>query len=326
MTDEPIRVGVIGVGNMGQHHARVYSELLEADLVGVHDVDSPQAEEIAGQYDTEVLSIEEMIATADAVSIAVPTQYHYEITRKCLESGLATLVEKPLVADIERGEELVDLVAQHDVPLQVGHIERFNPAIEALSGIVPQLDVVAIDARRLGPDPGREIQDTVVSDLMIHDLDVVTSLVDSDIDSIQATGTAEGRYATATLEFDDGIVASLTASRKTQQKVRELNITADDRLVKVDYLDQSIEIHRQSAPEFITDDGDVRYRHESIVERPVVDNVEPLKNELESFLNVVDTGDEPVVSGTDALQTLEYLHEIDSRAFDDSRVTHETVR
>jgi len=315
MTDSPIRVGVIGVGSMGQHHARVYNELPDADLIGIHDVDTAQAEEIAEQYGTDVWPIDELISKVDAVSIAVPTQYHHDIAKKCLERDVAVLLEKPLVADPERGEKLVELAAERDLPLQVGHIERFNPAVETLAEIVPQLDIVAIEARRLGPDPGREIKDSVVADLMIHDLDVVLSLVDSDIESVQSSGTAEGSYATSTIGFVDGTVASLTASRKTQQKIRELAVTTEDRLIKVDYLDQSVEIHRQSAPEYITDDGDIRYRHESIIERPIVDNVEPLKNELRSFLETVRTEDEPVVTGAEGLNVLRWINEIDEQAF-----------
>ncbi|WP_280537350.1 Gfo/Idh/MocA family oxidoreductase [Halopenitus sp. POP-27] len=315
MTDSSLSVGVIGVGSMGQHHARVYSELANADLIGVSDVDPDRAEQIATEYGTDALSMDELIGAVDAVSIAVPTEYHYEVARKCIENGVSILVEKPFVSDVEEGEELIELAEQHGVQIQVGHIERFNPAVEALEEIVPHLEVTAVDARRLGPDPDREIDDSVVSDLMIHDVDIVLSLIDSDIDSIQTAGTAEGRYATSTLTFVDDTISSLTASRQTQQKVRELTITADDRYVKVDYLDQSIEIHRQSAPEFITDDGSMKYRHESIVEHPVVENIEPLKNELQSFLEAVAEDNTPPVSGTDGLEAVKIIQEIDEQAF-----------
>ncbi|MGQ4554927.1 Gfo/Idh/MocA family oxidoreductase [Halobellus sp. GM3] len=315
MSERPVPVGVIGVGSMGQHHARVYNELADATLVGVYDVDSERAKQIAAEYETDALSLDELITAVDAVSIAVPTEYHYDIARNCIESNISILVEKPFVSKAEEGKDLIELADQHGVQIQVGHIERFNPAVEALEEIVPQLDVTAVDARRLGPDPGREIKDTVVSDLMIHDVDIVSSLIDSDIASIQTAGTAEGRYAASTLTFADGTVASLTASRQTQQKIRELTITATDRYVKVDYLDQSIEIHRQSAPDFITDDGSVKYRHESIVENPVVENVEPLKNELQSFLEAVAADTTPSVSGTEGLEVVKIVQEIDEQAF-----------
>lgn len=325
MTDSPLSVGVIGVGAMGQHHARVYSELAESTLIGVYDADSERAEQIAAEYGTDAISIDELIASADAVSIAVPTEYHYEIARRCIENGLSVLVEKPFVSNIKEGEKLIDLAEQRGVQIQVGHIERFNPAVEALADIVPQLDVTAVDANRLGPDPGRDIKDTVVSDLMIHDVDIVLSLIDAEIESIQTSGTAGGRYAASTLTFSDDTIASLTASRQTQKKVRELTITASDRFVKVDYLDQSIEIHRQSAPEFITDDGSVKYRHESIVEHPAVENVEPLKNELQSFLEAVTADETPVVSGADGLEAVRVIQEIDNQAFGTKEV-NETVQ
>lgn len=325
MTDSPLSVGVIGVGSMGQHHARIYSELANATLIGVYDVDSEQAEQTAIEYGTDAMAIDELIANVDAVSIAVPTEYHYEIARKCIENGVSILVEKPFTSEVEKGEELIELAEEYGVQIQVGHIERFNPAVEALADIVPQLDVTAVDANRLGPDPGREIKDTVVSDLMIHDIDIVLSLIDSEIESIQTAGTAGGQYAASTLTFTDDTVATLTASRQTQQKIRELTITASDRLVKVDYLDQSIEIHRQSAPEFITDDGSVKYRHESIVEHPVVENIEPLKNELQSFLEAVAEGDTPPVSGIDGLEAVKIVQQIDEQAFG-TEESNETVQ
>jgi len=315
MTESSLSVGVIGVGSMGQHHARVYSELAGATLTGVYDADSERAETIAAEYGTDAMPIDELIAGVDAVSIAVPTEYHYEIARRCIESGVSVLVEKPFVSEVEKGEELIELAEQYGVQIQVGHIERFNPAVEALSDIVPQLDMTAVDASRLGPDPGREIKDTVVSDLMIHDIDIVLSLIDSEIESVQTAGTADGGYAASTLTFTDDTVATLTASRETQQKIRELTVTASDRLVKVDYLDQSIEIHRQSAPEFITDDGSVKYRHEGIVEHPVVENIEPLKNELQSFLDAVAADETPPVSGVDGLEAVKIIQEIDEQAF-----------
>lgn len=320
MADSSLSIGVIGVGSMGKHHARVYSELAGATLIGVYDVNSEQAENIAVKYETEVLSMDELFTTADAVSIAVPTEYHYEVARSCIENGLSILVEKPLVAEVEKGEKLIELAEQNDVQIQVGHIERFNPAIEALADVIPQLNVTAVDANRLGPDPDREIKDTVVLDLMIHDVDIVLSLIDSDIASIQTAGNAGGRYAVSTLTFTDDTVASLTASRQTQQKVRELTITAADRYIKVDYLDQSIEIHRQSVPEFITDEGGVGYRHESVVEHPVIENIEPLKNELQSFLDAVAADETPTVSGTDGLKAVKIIQEINRQAFDTEEV------
>lgn len=316
MTDGPLPVGVIGVGSMGQHHARVYSEMAESTLIGVSDVDEHRADEIAERYGTSGYALESLLSAVEAVSIAVPTQYHYEIAKACLEHDVNVLIEKPFVDDFDAGIELIEAADDRGLVLQVGHIERFNPAVQQLVDIVPQLDIIAVEARRLGPDPGRVIDDSVVTDLMIHDIDIISSLLNSEVDSIQAAGNANGRYAAATLRYENDIVGSLTASRTTEQKVRELHITAEERFIKMNYLDQSIEIHRQSAPEYVTDDGAVRYRHESIVERLAVDNIEPLKNELQSFLEAISTSSEPVVSGEDGLQAMQIAQDIDAIAFD----------
>ncbi|WP_458188932.1 Gfo/Idh/MocA family oxidoreductase [Haladaptatus sp. NG-WS-4] len=312
---EPITAAVVGVGSMGRHHARVYSELPDVKLVGIHDVDETRATEVARDHGTRAVSLETAIDDADVVSIAVPTPYHYETARKCIEGGVHVLVEKPFVADIEEGRDLLARAEEADVIVQVGHIERFNPAIRTLSEIVSELDIIAIDAQRLGPPPkGRAVDVSAVMDLMIHDLDVLLSIVDDDIASVAALGTRDNRYASASIEFDGGVVAGLTASRVTQEKVRKLSITAEDCRVNVDYTDQSVEIHRHSMPEYIEDNGDLRYRHESIVERPTVENGEPLKNEIRSFVRTVKSGGTPVVTGEDGLRVLEIARKIDGLA------------
>ncbi|WP_458205193.1 Gfo/Idh/MocA family oxidoreductase [Haladaptatus sp. NG-SE-30] len=314
---EPINAAVIGVGSMGRHHARVYSELPDVKLVGLHDVDETQAAEVARDHGTRAVSMTTLIDEADIVSIAVPTPYHYETARKCIEGGLHILVEKPFVAEVDEGRDLLARAAEAGVTVQVGHIERFNPAIRTLSEIVSELDIIAIDAQRLGPPPaGRAVDVSAVMDLMIHDLDVLLSIVDDDISSVAAVGTRDNRYASASIQFDGGIVADLTASRVTQEKVRKLSITAEDCRVNVDYTDQSVEIHRHSMPEYIEDNGDLRYRHESIVERPTVENGEPLKNELRSFVQCVTTDGTPVVTGEDGLRVLEIAQQIDGLASD----------
>ncbi|WP_227354034.1 Gfo/Idh/MocA family protein [Haladaptatus salinisoli] len=314
---EPVNAAVVGVGSMGRHHARVYSELPNVRLVGIHDVDEERAAEAARDHGTRAVSMETAVDEADVISIAVPTPYHYEMARKCIEGGVHVLVEKPFVADVDDGRDLLTRAEEAGVTVQVGHIERFNPAIRTLSEIVSDLDIIAIDAQRLGPPPaGRAVDVSAVMDLMIHDLDVLLSVVDDDISSVAAVGTRDNRYASASIQFDGGVVAGLTASRVTQEKVRKLSITAENCRVNVDYTDQSVEIHRHSLPEYIEDNGDLRYRHESIVERPTVENGEPLKNELRSFVRSATTGATPVVTGEDGLRVLELARKIDGLASD----------
>ena len=301
-----VRVGVLGVGSMGRHHARVYAESPNAELVGVSDADEGNAAEVAREYDTEALSTEDLLDAVDAVSVAVPSRYHLPVAMEALEAGVHTLVEKPLATTTADAEALVDAAAAAGVILQVGHIERFNPAVRTVSEFVEDLDLIAVDARRLGPpvENGRDVGDGVVLDLMIHDLDVLLSLVDSPVADVSAAGSPDDQYVAATVGFENDVVGSLTASRVTQRKVRELTLTATDCIVTVDYIDRSVRIHRRTRPEFLVNDGDLRYRSEQVVERPTVDNGEPLKKELESFLAAVQNGTDPIVSGEDGVAAL----------------------
>lgn len=310
-----VDVGVIGVGSMGNSHARVYSNLQDANLVGISDVDQTTAEEVAETYGTDVYDREDLVERVEAISVAVPTEHHFDISRECIEAGVDVLIEKPFVKDIEEGRTLVDLAEKHGVRIQVGHVERFNPAVLALDDILPDLEVIAYEARRLGPDITRGIQDSVVMDLMIHDLDVITSLVGDQPTNIQAKGTENGKHAGAILSFEKGVMASLLTSRVTQEKIRELRVTAKECFVKVDYLNSEVEIHRNSVPEFVTEGGDVKYRHESVIERPVVDSTEPLMNELAAFVEVVREDKQPVVSGRDGLSAVQLTQEVEKRAF-----------
>lgn len=317
---------VIGVGSMGRHHARVYSELPDVNLVGVYDVDEDQAREVAEDHGSRAMNMEALVHAADVASIAVPTQFHAEMARQCIDRGVDVLVEKPFVDDPEVGRELIDQANEEGVTIQVGHVERFNPAIRTLADIVADLDVIAIDTQRLGPPPeGRQVDESAVLDLMIHDIDVVLAMLGEDPDEITAHGIKNNQYATADLEFGGEIIASLTASRVTQQRVRKLSITAEDCRVNVDYIDRSVEIHRHSLPEYIEDNGDVRYRHESIVERPTVQTGEPLKNELEAFVAAATGDGDPVVSGEDGLRALEIAREIDDIAGEDEQETEAEV-
>jgi predicted dehydrogenase len=305
--------GVTGVGNSGEHHARVYSDLPSTSLVGVNDVDADRAAETAAEHRATAMSRDELLDAVDVVSVAVPTQYHYETVRACIERGVNVLVEKPFVDDLEQGRKLAAMADDAGVTLQVGHIERFNPATQVLADIVPDLDVVAVDIDRLGPPLDRDNEDNVVMDLMIHDLDILLSLVDSDVAKLSAVAR-DDCYVTSQFKFDDDSVATVTASRLTQEKVRKLSITAVSCRVNVDFIDQSVEIHRRSLPEYVESDGNIRYRHESVVERPMIETGEPLKAELASFVAAVEAGTEPVVTPEDALEVLEVLDRVETDA------------
>ncbi len=307
--DRPLRAGVLGVGSMGENHARVYSELQGVDLVGVTDLDSELAEGVARRYGTTALPEADLLAACDLVSVAVPTGAHHDAVTDCFDAGVNVLVEKPVAETVEQGRALERQAAERDLVLQVGHVERFNPAVETLEAVIADLDVIAVEAERLGPPVDRTVTDPVVNDLMIHDVDVVRSLFDGELTVLSAMSTDDGQYATATMTCDDAIV-SLRASRRTQKKVRRLTVTAQECLVEVDYLQQSVLIHRDSYPEYVTDEGRNRHRHESVVERPRVDNGEPLKRELEAFVTAVRAGSEPPVTAGDGIAALETIERI----------------
>ncbi len=312
-----IRAGVIGVGSMGENHARVYSELPDVELAGISDRDEAVARRVADEYGTERVEFDRLLDRCDVVTVAVPTSVHEDVVTDCLEAGVHVLVEKPIAETVEQGRAMAERARANDLVLQVGHIERFNPAVRTVTDLIDDLDVISVEAERLGPPIDRSTGD-VVSDLMVHDIDIVGSMLDAQPDTVTAMGTENGQYATATMEYDD-VVASLTASRVTQKKVRKLTVTARECLVEVDYLEQSVLIHRDSYPEYLTDDGQNRYRHESVVERPRVDNGEPLRHELEAFVEAARTGSEPVVTAEDGIEALETVQTIGALIDDENR-------
>ena len=304
MNESPIRAGVVGVGQMGSNHARVYSELKGVELYGVSDADAEAAAKTADTYDTTALEIDALLEEVDVASIVVPTRFHHEVATQAIGHGTSILVEKPFVQDIDDGLDIIRRAAAADVTLQVGHIERFNPIIEVLQNILPDLDIIDVTARRLGPPVDRDSKDDVVMDLMIHDIDIVLSLLDRELESVTALGARKGRHVTAHLGFSGDVISRLTASRVTQEKVRELVITARECRVKADYIDQSIQIHRNSSPEYLTGQNGYRFKNESVIERPRVESAEPLKRELESFVEAHTTETTPTVTGEDGLNAL----------------------
>ena len=308
----PTNAGVIGVGAMGANHARVYSQLQTVDLVGVSDLDEALADRVAIEYATQSLPTDQLLDRCDVVTVAVPTAAHEAVVRRCMDAGVHVLVEKPITERPEPGWELAAAARDRGIVLQVGHVERFNPAVRTLAALVGDLEVIAVDAQRLGPPVDRTAIDGVTLDLMIHDVDVVQSVLDAEPKAIGACGTADGRHATATVEYDD-VVATFTASRVTQRKIRRLSVTARECLIEVDYLDQSVMIYRDSLPVSVEDGSTNRIRHESVIERPEVKNREPLRVEIESFIQAARTGSEPAVTAADGLRALETVQEIDRR-------------
>jgi len=313
----PIQVGVIGVGNMGQHHVRVLSFLKDVQLVGVADVDVERGLELASKYRVRFFEdYRELLPYVDAVCVAVPTRLHYEVGMTCMRQGVHILMEKPIAASISEAELLVNAAAEYDCILQVGHIERFNPAFLELQKVLQQEEILALEAHRLSPYSQRANDVSVVLDLMIHDIDLLLELTAAPVVKLTASGThASGSgyldYVTATLNFANGAIACLTASKVTHRKVRRLTIHGKNSLTEADFLNNEILIHRHSQKA-----GQVLYRQDELVERVYTSNIEPLHAELEHFVQCVRGGNQPSVGGEQALKALRLATRIEQIALD----------
>lgn len=320
---KPIRVGVIGVGNMGQHHARVLSLLKDAELVGIADLNVEKGLETASHYRVRYFeNYRDLLPLVDAVCIAVPTKLHYQVGMDCLQAGVHVLIEKPIAASIEEAEALVNMAAETDCILQVGHIERFNPAFQELSKVLKTEELLAIDARRMSPYSQRANDVSVVLDLMIHDIDLLLDLVGSPVTQLTASGSRSSNsssnldYVTATLGFANGIIATLTASKVTHRKIRNITAHCRNSLTEADFLDNEILIHRQTTANYSTSYGQVLYRQDGLIEKVYTSNIEPLHAELEHFVHCVRGGQKPSVGGEQALKALRLASLIEQMALD----------
>lgn len=311
-----LKVAVIGVGAMGRNHVRVYYELPDVKLVGVSDLDGNAAASATRLYSTQTFTdYRQMLdeTKPDAVTIAVPTEYHRETALEVISRGIHLLIEKPIASTVEEGQEIIDAAAQAKVRLQIGHIERFNPAVIALRQQLSENalgKVYQIDARRQGPFPGRIKDVGVVVDLAVHDIDVIRYITGAEITRVYAE-TAQRIHetredmVTGLLRLDNGAVGTLTINWLTPTKIRELYVTGERGMFRVDYLTQDLYFFENAAAPV----GDWPYLNlrgvnEGRMIRQVVAKKEPLRAELESFIAAVK-GENPVpVTGQDGLKSL----------------------
>jgi predicted dehydrogenase len=305
----PVRVGVIGIGNMGWHHARVLSLIKDAELVGVADPDPTRGRLATEQFGCSWFAdYAQLLQQVDAVCIAVPTLLHHRVGLACLQAGRHVLIEKPIAASQEEAEALIRAADQAGVLLQVGHIERFNPAFRELLKVVAGEQVVVLEARRHSPNPDRANDVSVVLDLMIHDIDLVLELAGAPVVRLAAAGgrSAEGPidYVNATLAFANGVVASLTASKMAHRKIRSLSAHCRSALVETDFLNRSLQIHRRTQLSFSADHGELLYRNDGFIEEVSTSPVDPLVAELEHFLQCVRGLEQPAVDGPQASRAL----------------------
>lgn len=319
---QPIRVGVIGVGNMGQHHTRVLSRLKNVELVGVSDINLELGLDTASKYRVRFFEdYQTLIDHVDAVCVAVPTRLHHTVGMNCLRAGIHVLIEKPIAANITEAESLVNAAAESNCILQVGHIERFNPAFKELHNVLRTEEVLALEARRMSPYSDRANDVSVVLDLMIHDIDLLLELAGSAVVKLSASGSRSANsgyldYVTATLGFANGVVATLTASKVTHRKIRTIAAHCRNSLTEADFLNNEILINRQTTANTMTNYGQVLYRQDGLIEKVYTNNTEPLHAELEHFVNCVRGGEKPSVGGEQALKALRLASLIEQMALD----------
>jgi predicted dehydrogenase len=300
MAENVIKVGVIGVGYLGKFHAEKYAASPKAQLVAVADIDAGRAKEIGAKVGAEsVADYRALLGRVQCVSIAVPTKYHYQVARDFIEAGVDVLVEKPLTADIAEARELVERATKQRVILQVGHLERFNPAIRRLEGVVKEPKFV--ECHRLAPFIERGTDVNVVLDLMIHDIDVIASLVRSPVERVEAVGvpvlTDKPDIANARIKFANGCIANVTASRVSLKRERKVRFFQADAYISIDYDQRRAQIYHKPAPGA----GWLDIRAENI---DILDG-DALADEIDSFLDCVGTRSAPLVGGEEALTALE---------------------
>src|SRR5881409_1839092 len=309
--------GVVGAGHMGQYHILVYAELWDIELAGVVDVDRDRATRVAAHYDTRAFADHrDLIGRVDLVSVAVPTEQHFQVASDFLEAGVSVLLEKPIAPTLEEARELFVIAGRTGAVLHVGHVERFNGAVQELKKIVER--PLLVESRRLGPFETRVQKDTVVMDLMIHDLDIVLGLIDSPPRRLTAMGSTvhSGSVDVANVQiaFESGTIAIITASRATEEKIRTLAVTQPDAYIVLDYSEQDIRVHRRAAQEYTLNRESIRYRRASFVEHVQVHKDNPLKLEILHLVRTVRrarAGETVVLAETEDLRSLAMALEIE---------------
>ncbi len=320
--EQQLRTGVVGVGHLGSLHAKMYSEISAAAFVGAFDTDKAKCDEVVSHYPgaRSFSNLDELLANVDAVSVATVTSRHFEVAQRALNAGVHVLIEKPITQTVSEADELIALANAKRCIIQVGHIERFNPAILALESY--DLRPMFIESHRLAQFNPRGTDVAVVLDLMIHDIDVILSLVRSPVSRIDANGVAvvseSVDIANARLQFENGCVANVTASRISQNKMRKMRMFQHNGYISIDFLQGLAEVFR------LVDDGaatgqttmllgqigEGKKRRNIVYEQPEVKDVNALKYELESFVTSVLEKKQPAVSGIDGRLALDVAQRI----------------
>ena len=303
MKQDKLKVGVIGVGHLGEYHVQKYKAISNVDLVGVVDADLDRADEIAGRYDVRAYdNHEEILDKVDAVSLAVPTEMHFEVAKDILSKGVHLLIEKPITYEIEPADIMVKMAREKNLVFQVGLVERFNPAVVMMESLLNR--PVFLESHRMNEFTSRGIDVDVVLDLMIHDLDIILHNVQSEIREVHAVGmsviTGKTDIANARIVFEDGTVANLTASRVSSQTLRKIRAFQADTYLSVNCLKREISVIRLDV-----EVEDLNDFPRITPEKTKFPGRDPLADEISSFVNAVVNGSKPVVSGADGRRALE---------------------
>jgi len=298
-----MKVGVIGTGTMGRNHVRVYSELKAVEEIYVFDLNKDRADRMK-EYDAIICdSVEKLLNNVDAVSICVPTKYHFDVAKKVIEKNIHCLVEKPITLTVSEGEELLDLLRDKNLVVGVGHIERFNPIVNEIKKIIK--NPYYIEIKRHNPASARITDSSVIEDLMIHDIDIVFNVL-FDEDEYRIYSAGNSNLCNVIVTFGDSVTA-LSASRMASKKIRTIYIEEEDFTIEGDFMAQDIYIYRK--PEKYRMENE-RYMQENIIEKVLVNKIEPLKVELKTFVDCVIKGKEFPVTPEQALKNLKICEEI----------------
>lgn len=302
-----LKVGLIGLGKMGKYHLNLYSDIHNVHLEAICDADSATVNELSSKTGVKGFTdYKEMLNLVDAVTIAAPTKYHYEIAKTCLMAGKHILVEKPITTNFDQAKELFDIAISKKLVLHIGHVERFNGAVQELKKISEKPRYV--DSKRVGPFNPNFKSDSIVLDLMIHDIDIIMNIVGSKVKTIQAMGNPVysdlADFASVNLAFENNAVAHLFVSRICQRKERIMSISEDSAIIILDFTSQDINIYRQGQSHQIMGDKEMRYKNEFIQERLFVYKDNPLKSEINHFIDCVTGKTQRTVTVEHDLQSL----------------------
>ena len=297
-----LKVAVIGIGHLGQHHARIYANMPQVQLVAVCDINPKLAKKTANRHNTLFYTnYKELIGKIDAASIAVPTELHFKIAKELMENNIHCLVEKPIANDLSQAQELSGLAEKQKLILQVGHVERFNSAIRAVQSYVhnPRF----IECHRMGPFKKRALDVGVVLDLMIHDIDIIMYMVQSPVSSIEAVGinvlTGYEDIANARLKFRNGAIANISASRLSAVEMRKIRIFQPDAYISLDYVKKAAVLFKKSGNRITRSGIPIKIK-------------DALEQELASFVGCIQKNQKPLVSGREATEALRIALEITS--------------